>query len=533
MILADIILLVALVLLVALSVASYQTAGKRGWGGDRLAFGLALGAAMVAGRWESLSRNRPWCNPDEAQMIAGALTLRQAPVFWRDVDGTTHGPLDQWPLTIASWVGLPLDFTGARIFSLGCTMAMLLLMVRLWSNTNESVGRLALLPATAWLVTLREPEFHQLSSEHVPLALLAAACFAGFGSRQPPTGWRAGIFGALLAAIPLAKLQAAPLAAALGGCWLLSWKLAPSAPRRTPILVLLGGMVMAVLVLGPTFVAGAGNEFWISYVQANKNYAFGGAWDPPWPQQVWGLRWLLAITGGLTLLAGVLRGRALVRHWAFQLGVASTGAALFAIFLPGYPILHYWLLLVPALVMLSGAAIDVWLAQAPARPLVLALAIVITTPFVLKAYGANFPRWQDQLEHPPAVSDRTNAAIQALSGRGDSLAVWGWAPELYVLNQRRQATREAHTFGQIQPGPLQAHLRARFLADLVRNRPAVFVDAVHPGAFSYNDRTRHAHEIFPALGEWLETHYDFVGDYDGHRIYRRRESSPAAAPLRT
>jgi hypothetical protein len=102
-----------------------------------------------------------------------------------------------------------------------------------------------------------------------------------------------------------------------------------------------------------------------------------------------------------------------------------------------------------------------------------------------------------------------------------SRAVWGWLPDLYVLSHRRQAVREAQTTAQIVPGPLQAHFRARFLADLERNRPAAFVDAVHPDGFAFHDRSQAGHEIFPALRAWLAQSYEFAGDFDGLRIYRR------------
>jgi len=35
------------------------------------------------------------------------------------VDGTTHGPLAQWPLTVARWTGRPLDYRTARIIQEG------------------------------------------------------------------------------------------------------------------------------------------------------------------------------------------------------------------------------------------------------------------------------------------------------------------------------------------------------------------------------------------------------------------------------
>src|SRR5882724_7824274 len=63
-------------------------ARKKDWG-----FALLLLVCLLAWRWPPLLYNQE-LNPDEAQLIAGAVTLAHDPVFWRSVDGGTAGPLD-------------------------------------------------------------------------------------------------------------------------------------------------------------------------------------------------------------------------------------------------------------------------------------------------------------------------------------------------------------------------------------------------------------------------------------------------------
>jgi hypothetical protein len=520
---ADIVLILALALLVVLAVLplrSVHVPSRR----SGAAFGLLLVLALAAGHWQSLRDNRPWLNPDEAHMLAGALTLRHDPIFWLSVDGTTHGPVDQWPLVFVSWTGLPLDFQAARLLSVACQAGMLLLLLKYLSTHSAKASRLGLLPAAIWLSTNQEPEFHQLCSEHVPMFLLAAAIVTGFPARlEMLPRWRAVLIGVLLVSLPFAKLQSAPLSAALGGCWL--WCMVRTRRKWAGALwsVILGGAIAGLVILGPSLLAGAGGEFWTSYVVANKNYTMGGIWNPPWPRYVWGLNYLLAITTALLAIAGLASPRILLRHPSLPLGVTMTVAGFFAIFLPGHPILHYWLLLVPALVVLAGTAWQVTLTTwTPIGRLVLAgtLSLGIALLFVSKRQLQPYSRWDDQFDRPPTVNTPALSAIHRLSSNSDSLAVWGWAPELYVQTQRRQAVREAQTSAQIYPGPLQAHFRRRYLGDLQRNRPAVFVDAVHPGAFTFHDRPQHAHEIFPALHDWLDKNYELDGDYDGLRLYR-------------
>jgi hypothetical protein len=325
-------------------------------------------------------------------------------------------------------------------------------------------------------------------------------------------------------AIPFAKLQAAPLAAVLGLYWI--GRVARLHPSRRAALsaAVCGGILLGCVILGPVFISGAGREFWTSYYLANKNYALSGSWDPPSSRYVWGLNWLLLATGILVGAAFIAAPRPLLRHLAFQLGAALAVAAVFAIFLPGYPILHYWLLLTPGLVLLNAAALATIRIHSRRVGVIACVAVAaLALLFVAKRNLQTFVRWEEQLAVTPTINPIANARIQRLSGLHDRLAVWGWAPELYVLNGRPQATREAHTFAQINPGPLRDHFRARFLEDIQRTRPAVFVDAVTPGAFTYADRARYGHESFPALKEWIDIHYEFVGDVGGLRLYRRRD----------
>src|SRR5215207_2009845 len=52
---------------------------------------LVIFLFLLAWRWPFLLVAGEF-NPDESQLIAGAITLAHDPVFWRSVDGTTSGP---------------------------------------------------------------------------------------------------------------------------------------------------------------------------------------------------------------------------------------------------------------------------------------------------------------------------------------------------------------------------------------------------------------------------------------------------------
>src|SRR3954470_24047703 len=81
---------------------------------QEILFALLVLGVLLAWRWPFLLSADEY-NPDESQLIAGAITLRIDPVPWRSVDGFTSGPLNFYPLLVPRLFGLPLDYFTARL----------------------------------------------------------------------------------------------------------------------------------------------------------------------------------------------------------------------------------------------------------------------------------------------------------------------------------------------------------------------------------------------------------------------------------
>ncbi|MDI1249165.1 MAG: hypothetical protein PSV13_09910, partial [Lacunisphaera sp.] len=113
--------------------------------------------------------------------------------------------------------------------------------------------------------------------------------------------------------------------------------------------------------------------------------------------------------------------------------------------------------------------------------------------------------------------------ILGLSQPGDKLALWGYAPSVYAATGLAQGTRDSYSYWSIAPSDQRDTYRAVFLADMERNRPALFVDAVGPGSRYYPDRERQGHGTFPALAAFISAHYQPVASRLNFRIYVRRD----------
>ncbi len=114
-----------------------------------------------------------------------------------------------------------------------------------------------------------------------------------------------------------------------------------------------------------------------------------------------------------------------------------------------------------------------------------------------------------------------------------SLAIWGWAPGVYVLTGIPTATRYPIAPVGVKEGPAQNYYWARFLADLRQKQPDLFIDAVAPDAFMWRDWTENdGYESDPQLRKFIDDGYILVDELTlvkgakPVRFFARREPEP-------
>lgn len=532
----------------AQAVALFSTTQSAAWWCNRWLFSSLLIVSLLLLQRDAIRANFQIWNPDESQLIAGAMVLQERPVFWRDVDGTTHGPLAQYPLLLPALIGARLDYTSARL--VGAALVILLLVVThlsLAAQAGDAAARMLVLPGWAWFTFNQDPEIAQYSTEFAPSLLLAVAAWPAL--RFLTTGdWRPAdclLCGLAAGAAPFAKLQAAPQALWIIGFVLLTQFISGSTGRPMRILALVGGALTPGLALAlHATVGGAFEDFWIRYISVNLfgYVAEGPAWfndAPPRPDMVFGFSQFLwpvlgaIVAGGIWIAKhpGALPGRV---PW-FTVGLAAATAA--AIYLPRKPFGHYFILSVGPLLLLLGTVASpglAWLrAQSPSRS-----TTAVVTLLVLGLCG---PVAWHRSQHPhyfrailptrPPLPRELITSLQRHTLPGDELAVWGWQPGLYVFTQTRSATRDLIVFWQIVPSPWREHYRSRYLRDFTARRPVAFVDTTGPADFFFFNREREArHDNFIALRDMIARDYVLAETVAGARIYVRRDRAVLDLP---
>jgi hypothetical protein len=524
------------------SSAADPAANRRALAGDA----LALVGLLFAWRWPFLFWSGDF-NLDESQLIAGAITLTHDPVFWRSVDGTTSGPLNFYALLPFRLVGLPLDYFTARVAGLSMIGgALCAVYVALARNFGRRAAWLGILPAAVFFATVTHPDFVHYSSEHVTILLVGVSIWL-LGAPDPGTR-RVLIACVLAGAAPWAKLQAAPLSVAIV-LWAM-WRLLGSGRTRNPGVpavtwratgaAVLAALAPTVVVATLVIATGQTESALQRYFFQNIHYIGESVGAREVLRQAWSLlgeerRFLVLLaSSAVVLVAGMLASRKQAAQpgssQCLFAGLLLTAAAVVAIVAPQRSFLHYALLLPIPLSVLLGVAASRLVrrgvhpsgfrdAGAWVVPGVVLLAIAFRCADTVPVVFGNFA------EHWRKPRSTTGEVIHAsVAGPDATLAVWGWAPRLYVEANLPQATRDPLTLRSIQPGPLQAYFRRDFIADFRRNQPDVFVDVVGPNAFMFTSREAQGHELFPELGEEVRRNYSLLLDHADGRIYVRNGS---------
>jgi hypothetical protein len=536
--------------------AALPQSTKRWWQSP-YAFAALSMLSILAFRWPMIMDNRELQDPDESQMMSGALKLAHDPFYWKSVDGDTRGPIDDLPLLALKSLERHLDYTGVRVFSAvlawSCVMCGWLVLRRFF---GDGCARVLILPLLGVHAFADFWNFVQYGSEQVADALVALSCALLVGSfpRSEKTAYpfRLLLVGVTLGLVPFAKLQAVPVAFWIGVYAM--WQIAVTCRTNFPLRIrcysaLVGGVlsVFAAILVWVT-CGGAWRDFYESYIVDNFRYA-GAPWFP-WTRTLSKLYELIGMAPGSTpflasllvlsvlgFVAYRLFDRAYRRYALFTLGL--TLSAGFAVIAPGRLFPHYLQLAFFPLSILgglvAGAAWSMVGERYADRP-ALARSLQVTIAAIFLAIGLG-PQvaWRSR-ESQPSLGRYTETqgalqetdvseAILSHSRTGESLGIWGWSPKFWVQTGLIQATRDGETSRQQSLTTSRNRYRDRYMNDLMQSRPPVFIDAVGMGNFGFHDRLDDGHETFRDLNDYIRVNYRQVGDVDGTRIYVRNDRS--------
>lgn len=527
---------------------------------------------------------------DESQFASQALTLLFDPVFYRVVDGGSAGPLDSHVLWLPLVAGQAIDYFTVRCVGL---VLWWLGVVAVHRAVLRVAGPLAA-AAASWVATATyafacQLDFMSYQSELLPAMLAAWGGWAVLRLRGPAmtaTPGTAFLLGLACGALPLAKLQAAPMGLALAAvgyasiCWRPRDAVMRPAGRLRLAGWLTGGGLLVPAFFGLVFArAGVAERFVRLYLLAGATYTTLSPSDDrlfvryprlPLAEREPGWECLVA---ALLVTAAVVVARCRAgrlqpgRERCLDIAVAAalTAAACLAAAAPGRCYVHYLTLtILPACLLLGlllgllaapagDAAPHVGSTHRPAAAWYLALAAILAGP-VLTWTGITWPRLRPTplrivasggLADDPRDTFPALAPLVQLARPGDRLAVWGWQSSYHVYAQLPQGwlgwssafmrvPRE--TLSALQQTMIgtdssaNAYREQETLADFRRQRPAFVIDAAGANAAVFRDRQRFGLHAWPAFAALVHADYRLIFSSPVDRLYLRADLVPARLP---
>jgi hypothetical protein len=499
-----------------------------------------------------------YLNIDESQALVSAIKFQTDWVPWRSVDNGTIGPFMSWLLNIFHFLGLPLNYSTARIAGIACLTAqwsITYLALRL--ITTEALSRVLTCGGILFSVYSSQPDFVHYSSEHLPNAVLAGAWLCGvlWIVRKKHGYALAGAI--LLGLLPWIKIQYAPFTvlfifAALARTVMANPKncIKPAAGIIFSAAIPTG--VMTVILLATASFS----DFFNSYILANLQYS-----DCPtqlrvpllafWPAMSFATKSfsyplftliLISVTV-LIIHPQLISARVKIFFVWFLTGMI---AAALAVSTSGRAFWHYYLIVILAQTIATGlfcgALIQELLNRLPERLrflteslLFICLSILLLWPQSLANTKGKVSRYKwDSSIRSSARSKQIVAGLKKKYSRMP-IALWGYRPDIFVALDAIPATRDISTQNAVESGRLCTYYRNRFLSDLKASRPPVLIDAVTSETFpSTNGTCLVGFEMFKELKTYVAENYVFSeelvipGRAETVRVYRLNssESSP-------
>jgi hypothetical protein len=533
---------VALLITTLLAVVpAFVTSYKRA---TAIAFVILLGITLLAGRWPTTVSNQT-LEYDESFNVANAMTAAVYPIPWKSYDTATVGPLEIAFIALPKLVGITPSYNSTHamtVILLWIMLACLYIVMRRF--TDEAVARVATLPALIFLTLTFNSDFQQYASELCSMlfsAIALAIATIPWTSRRVAL-WSALGTGVLIGALPFAKAQSIPIGALFAVVFLaaIPWR------RRADLVALVGTFVLGllaapVIILGVVAASGAFGDFVMSYIKMQTSYVAGTATpfafifaDANFAEYVLvSLAVTLIAFAGAAVLRPDLRLPVAMRLAPLAI-IAFLGVSLEIIFIPHKPWTHYVLFLIPPLILLVGASLEL-LHVSFSKPfargaVIVCAALVILVPMAREARHSAPPYVGTLLAMRATPEGALVSTIHGLLLPNDKrVAIWGSAQDLYPRSGALMGTRDNNTYFQMVPNPQITYFRDRFVADVADINPRLFIDDVAPGQF-VADHAAYGYETLPGLKAIVDKNYSLVCTISGVRIFERR--ADVAATLR-
>ncbi|MCE7044344.1 hypothetical protein [Dyadobacter sp. CY312] len=494
----------------------------------------------------------PMLNYDEADWAVCAATLWNKSVFWKDVDATTSGPLNIYPLLLIKIVGGNINYFTLRLFLLlfCCIPTFVFSFLAVRQYTSPSLAAAMTAPLAIGFAMLNETDLVSFDSTYIPMVTLAFASYLLLSVERAKNKISVVMtLGFILGLLPFIKLQAVPIGIGLG-LWLLCaahflWKL----PTRAIFYILISCFAPSILVGIYIFSLNTQSDFWESYVLNNLLYAELGVvgQEKNWWFKARVPLYLISTSPTISPFFYCLSGIGILSSiycfinfikMEFRDKINLIGSififllSYYSISQPGN-ICHYYLILliVPLFFWASISFIsakkimdsknykyrtDIYISL-----LLITVGLQGLVSIKKGSFGVNII----EKGYSGTINSPLIGEIKGLVKPDDFIAVLGYRPDIYISSNTLLGIREAQTtrmhfaFKNLQ----KEYYENRIASDIIANEPKLIIDASLNSniSYPYNDSTT-VYENYPAIRKVIDSNYSYHATIDQIRIFVKK-----------
>lgn len=494
---------------------------------------LSIGAFVV----QTPNFIQGFLHVDESQHIGEALTLANDPRFWLSVDGTTVGPIAIYLPACLQWVGLEINYFTIRVLNVFLWVVITVFIYKsftLYYSIDKSKWYTLILFAI--FPFFFHEDYVSYNGEVSAIMLIIMALYFMQRGFRHEIGNPLFLFiiGVLLTLAPFAKLQVGPICLMLG-----LYQLFLIRKNVSNVLFLLSGVLLPLFLV--TFYLFHYNliyDFFHSYLLNNLSYTSTGI----------GLQYkrdlltkiarlpftifepletrLLFLISFLTLFIFCYKKISTFKSYLNQPRVIAIFilflSTIFVIYIPGHKYYHYVLLLIPSAVLIFVILLRELVTVTNQKQISIVIMLILTQAFITAFEPKDFTTGMID-PSPTQIKDlQIVEEIKQVSSAGERLAIWGYGTFLYSETGLLMGTRDTQTHRHILTPAQQEYYLNRYLQDMQRLQPELFVDTIKKDGWLFNSE-EHRFIYYPQLKEYINYNYTFYKEINGAEIFIRKD----------
>ncbi len=471
-------------------------------------------------------------NVDESFHLGNAIALfKTSDIYWKDIDGSTSGPIYSLLTYVFFSLGFPLDWRTIHlifVLTIAFSWVFYAKIIQIYFYQQKKYIIIASILLPLFIITFNiNPIYNQFATEWIPVLLLLISTYGLLSHKYFLSG--ISIFIACLA-----KLMVVPLAFFIVTAFVIE----NFRENKTAIYRFFLGVIFifSLLVAILNYYQISDEAYWF-YIERNIAYSA----NETWIQSL--IKYFASFNtkssneiAFINLIMGIyvaylyFTQKEKKNRWKESIYlILLVLTTLYCIFKSGRNSDHYFILFLFPLFFIFNFVFNysIWTRQQQIiyLSIIVFLFIVRVSTAVLQSKIDNYNHIQsDNYIKEKAISDYIikDALKNHVSLDSIRLKVWGWGGSLHVLSGIPQATpNNSVDYETISSPSMRDASQDLVMQHLFKKQPTYFVVKLGE-AFGYNIHQYALQKCFPTLDQYIKKHYTVIfNDSNGIEIWKK------------